>query len=506
MDRPPFLIRFALTLLSLAPILPRLAAEDSKVKQAEREKKYLSRINVNAEAAKQYLESTGVKPDEKSLLEFLRGFPTEEANRRDLARLVVQLGDDDFETRESAAKRLIAAGLRRMPAELENAARNTNDPEVTARAKKCYDAIFTRDAQIMMTRDWLIERKAVTTLRALLKADSIDVRTQAAVGLRELGPDAEVAIPDLVATLDASDDSLSHAAHEALWCIGPRATETIIGLLDEKRPGMRVLGVEAIGWQVRLAYLPDNGKEILPRLIKIMKDDEPEVRRAALSAIGAIAQEENELALSALIEALKFEDAGKLKGNEMPVAASAAFFLKDVGTNAKRAIPALVEATRAKDSDLAGQAARALGRICGHDPDDTVVSAIMAVLMDKDRGDVRVWAADALTRFGPKAKKTIPDLLAELQKAEGLPPLTCLYVLFEIAPTDERVISALIAQLEDGKPIDDRRYAAELLGRIGPPAKEAVPALRRAIPKDTDSANNAWLKLTIDQAIGKITK
>jgi len=492
-------------LLSFGPLLLPISAGEPSAKRAEREKKYLSHTKVDVQAAEGYLATTGLKSDSESLLKFLQGLPTEETDRRTLAGLVEQLGSDDFQTREAASRRLTAAGIRRMPVELERAA-NSKDPEVAKRAKDCREAIYTRNGQIGMARDLLLQRKSVSALQALLKADSTDVRQVAALGLGELGQDAEPAIPDLVKNLQSEDVAVSGAANEALWRIGPGATKTIVGLLDDKRPIIRVRALEAIAWQVRLAYVPDDGKELLPRLIEMMKKEEPKVRRAAPQTVSAIGQEGNKEALTALVEALKFEDKARLDKDELAVPSSAALALLQLDEGAKPAIPALIEAMHDRDNQLAGQAARALGTICRHDADETLVKAITAVLGDKNRGEARGLAAMALGNFGTSAKNAVPALLDALKETDEVLPANCMHAIVEIAPTDEKVINALISELEDTKPAADRRFAAGCLGRIGPPAKAALPALRRAIPGDLTRGDDAQLKIDIDQAIKRISK
>lgn len=68
-----------------------------------------------------------------------------------------------------------------------------------------------------------------------------DVRRRAAKGLREIGPEAELAVPVLIQALDDSDDSLCFGATKALGQIGPKAKKAIPALRElVKKPDGKI--------------------------------------------------------------------------------------------------------------------------------------------------------------------------------------------------------------------------------------------------------------------------
>jgi HEAT repeat protein len=126
-------------------------------------------------------------------------------------------------------------------------------------------------------------------------------------------------------------------------------------------------------------------------------------------------------------------------------------------------------------------------------------------LKDKDRG-VRVQAAIALGKIGPRARNAVPALFEALKDPQiyeasmealeiiGLDSKEAIPALIEaLKCKDLRTFAAerllnigtdavpeLIKALEgDYGPV--REYAAWILGKMGPDAEEAIPALTRAL-------------------------
>jgi HEAT repeat protein len=121
------------------------------------------------------------------------------------------------------------------------------------------------------------------------------------------------------------------------------------------------------------------------------------------------------------------------------------------------------------------------------------VSALVDALRDKSFG---FMAADALGDIGPNAKPAVPSLRALLPTAKGYDKLCISEALWKIEGDPQLVVPSLIELLHDDfGPI--RRDAASILGRIGPPAKAAVPVLIETVqhvpapqpPKDQADSN-----------------
>lgn len=139
--------------------------------------------------------------------------------------------------------------------------------------------------------------------------------------------------------------------------------------------------------------------------------------------------------------------------------------------NQENVADAIVESISDKDSIVRMEAISLAARLGSHA--DKAVPALVAALRDKSNDFL---AADALAQIGPDAKDAIPILRGELATAGGYKKLAISRALWSIEQNDALAVPELIELLSDDfGPI--RRDAASLLGRIGPPAKAAVPTL-----------------------------
>lgn len=193
------------------------------------------------------------------------------------------------------------------------------------------------------------------------------------------------------------------------------------------------------------------------------------------------------------------------------------------------AIPALVKALDDEFIGVRPIAAEGLSRIGPLAKD--AEPALIAVLADGDQEYVHSAAAEALGQIGPDAKEAVPVLLRRLKAPTAYVRVNAAKALWHIAkhPAALKVVLAgmndrsgmtrvyaaetawLIQQHTDAIPLlieaaqDEKnnvRYAAaRALGRLGPSAKAALPALRNLLD-DSD-----WLLVETGQdSIKKIDR
>jgi HEAT repeat protein len=96
---------------------------------------------------------------------------------------------------------------------------------------------------------------------------------------------------------------------------------------------------------------------------------------------------------------------------------------------------------------------------------------------------VTVFFLAALSAFLIFRRVTIADRLVSLDETTRQEAIGDLRKLDD--PAKSRLVRALLLSLV-GKEPSERRYAAEALGRLGPLAWEAVPALTAALGNDDD--------------------
>jgi HEAT repeat protein len=228
-----------------------------------------------------------------------------------------------------------------------------------------------------------------------------------------------------------------------------------------------------------LENIDPSAKDAVPLLIEVIKEridpNKPfTAQPVAAKALGRLGR----AAVPALIETLEVKD-GKVQ-------AYAAMALKQIGPDAKAAVPALIEVINKykEPAHIARlNSIAALGKI--GPAAKNAVPLLIEISKDKPPlSAARLAAVTALGQIGPEAKAAVPtliDLLGEEETKAG--PLR-----FEAArslgligsASGEEAASALVALVENKKLGPARIVAINALGQLGPTAKNAVTALKKA--------------------------
>ena len=239
----------------------------------------------------------------------------------------------------------------------------------------------------------------VPTLASALGNPDPEVRAAAAWALEAAGAAAEPAVARLVEALDDEEEAVRAAAARALGALGGRARPAAPGLfaaLGDPRANVRAAAAQALA-------RVEPGAESVPRFIEALGQGDAYVRAFAAWSLGNLGPDARK-AVPALVEALGPDDTANV--------VSAA--LARIGPAAGQAVPALVADLRGPDAGRRWRAARTLGRI--GPAADSAVGDLAAALGDPNEA-VRAHAARALGRMGPGARSAAADL----QRATGDP-------------------------------------------------------------------------------------
>jgi len=264
-------------------------------------------------------------------------------------------------------------------------------------------------------------------------------------GTSEPAEDIARAVRDLESDLE----SVRHEAVRALGKVAPRSQEAVSALartaLEDDDEYVRSNAVRA------LRGVRSNPEEVVSTLAKVLSEDGSTfVRMDAAMALGRFGDQ----ATGAVPELI-----AALRDGHQEVRLEAAHTLGNIGPGAGQAVPALILAC---ESDLwlpGREAGQALERICTADHIDAI-----AALLKAERGFIRWRAGRILEGIGGPA---VPALVRAL----------------------------------DGGPVESRWQAADTLGRIGPAAKQAVPALQAM----SQAATEASLRRVATEALDRIT-
>jgi hypothetical protein len=215
------------------------------------------------------LRDLGLGIDGPALLDYFKKRTYPEANPKEMALLVEQLGDEDFEIREKAHDRLLALGAGALVGIKE--AKKSKDPEVSRRA----DELRHR-----------IEAKAEPAIQAA---------TARLIARAKPAGAAEVLLGYLPF---AADQQVTDEICKALGAVALRAGQleaSVVQSLDDKIPVKRAAAAEAL---VR-ARVTDR----LPAVRKLLKDADPSVRLRV--ALAMVPLKEKEI-LPALVDVLAY--------------------------------------------------------------------------------------------------------------------------------------------------------------------------------------------------------
>jgi HEAT repeat protein len=310
-----------------------------------------------------------------------------------------------------------------------------------------------------------VEGESGTPRRSVIEqldADDPAVRHRAAEVLAALAPPDPAALPALVTALADEVLEVSLAAGSALDAYGDAAVPHLIAALRAEDP--HLLG------SVLIALHPfgEAATPALSDLIRLLRSPADLVRENAAAGIGAIGPGAAE-AVPALIAALGDE--------HYRTRSRAAEALGQLGSAATAAIPALIRVLSDESTEARNRAIIALGHLGAAE----AVPHLVERLGD-DEYLVRSTAAEGLGLIGPSAVAAVPVLIEHLREDFDPIRFDCARALGRIgSAVPDRVVPALAtALLEDGDHWV-RQEAALALGRMGPAAVGALPALRQAL-------------------------
>jgi HEAT repeat protein len=260
------------------------------------------------------------------------------------------------------------------------------------------------------------------------------------------------------------------------------ATEKIVENLKDKDPFVRVSAARA------LAALPPAPEITLPIMEKMLKDADATTAQYALDALATLGPK----AVPRLIELLQHKD----------LRVQVVYVLGQIGPGAAPAVDALAKLVGDKDVQLSTEAVLALGKI-GPDA-KSAVPALMKALEQENCPNAHAIIY-TLGRIGPNAASAEPLLLKAMKSEDRSLAVVSAWTFTKIGPHSDKpkmAVRVFVACLSDALP-ETRKAAAEGLADMGPAARDAVPALRKALSDDSKPVREAAEKAL--QAVGGST-
>jgi HEAT repeat protein len=236
----------------------------------------------------------------------------------------------------------------------------------------------------------------------------------------------------------------------------------------DKLPNQRAAAAAVLG------QMGPNAKTAINIMVESLKDPEPAVRAAVAEGLGRIGDEAKG-SIPKLVLLLKDADAGPRL--------AAAFALGRIGPDAAVAVPELANAlTTDADVNVRKEAARACS-LLGLDA-KPAIPALAKALHDDKSEEVRQQVAVALGKMrGDEVLVAIPAMVEAMKKdADKSVRIFVVHALGNCLGDGLRAyVKDMADQLLVDKEGDVRLALVQELGSLGPAAKDALPALNRAV-------------------------
>jgi len=324
---------------------------------------------------------------------------------------------------------------------------------------------------------------AVKDLQALLQDKSDLARRAALWSLGEIGPDAKAAVDDIDALWDDPVGSVTIQAAESLARLGPAALPKLIARLA--KPKFTFLAASGLREQGPAA------EEAVPALVKALGAKDADTRREvvlALAQIGPKAQS----AVPALLK-LAATDGDEAQG-------TAVYALVMVGEKEKL-LPLVRTSMKSKNERLRLVSIWAWIMLGADSPDDLeAVTAALREGLQQPRPLARQEAIAAIRRLGERGAALAPDLAKALDDESPEVRDAALQTLAELGKAAEPALPRLLKMLADLPEGSERHAVIYVLGRMGPTAVTAAPALMKLIRAEDPfvAALSAWSLVQID--------
>lgn len=321
------------------------------------------------------------------------------------------------------------------------------------------------------------DKSIVIALGFAIKDKDFTVKRYALISLQQMGTGAKLAEPYVAAALFDIDADIRNQAFQVLQSIGADPVPTLKkGLADADET--RRITTACLMSQFNID-LPTAEKVLLAGL----KSKDKTLKMQAAHALAARGQQEDAV-VPIFIDGLT---------SDVPsVRRQAAEMIGRYGAKGRKAIPALITALDDADDAVSAQALNALRQI-GEEP-KALLPAMFKVLRRKET-NLHPAAAQIVFMVGP----SVPEEIIARLKNEDAPGvrLACLQVLAMVGPPAKDAVNDLTKALADPAP-RVRMVAARALGNIGPDARSAVDALTKA-SKDGDGNVQQIAKAALEQ-------
>ncbi len=235
----------------------------------------------------------------------------------------------------------------------------------------------------------------------LLKEEDWSVRNQVLMVLGNMGADASIALPQIMAVLDDENEHVRRSAASALTRVPATTRETRLALVQALESDDRYLRTQA-GYA--LAKAKDGSAVVAAELARIAASEN---RQASMTAFNVLEKQSAADVVPLLVPMLISDD--------QQIRQNAARVIGNFGPEASAAVPTLITLLDQYPHYL--MAVHTLGRI-GPGAKDAVPALLLLFERSDPSRELRLAITGALTRIGPKPQQAVPLFRQELAQQD----------------------------------------------------------------------------------------
>jgi HEAT repeat protein len=324
---------------------------------------------------------------------------------------------------------------------------------------------------------------AIELLPVLLesaKDEDLSVRAGSLELLGRLSKESRAGLPVLLNSLGDPEEQARKAAAEALTKYRPFTKADVPVLIAAAKDGKKAVRRRVIELLIELAPTVE---EATPPVIAALQDDDDTVVELAADAV-----DKSKKLSKAHVPGL----AGAIKNTKGKTRLSAIVALGNIGPEARDTIPLLVECLKDSNAGTRQEAVLALGKIGEASWKES--PAIARLLQDKEL-KVRQNAARALEMIGPSAFQAVPDLLKAWRENDLRDDATKALVRI-----GKGSVSNITQTITDTRDVKVRIALIDILGQIGPDAKDSTTFLTKLAIEDM----NLSVRKAAKEALAKV--
>ncbi|HEY7308817.1 MAG TPA: HEAT repeat domain-containing protein [Gemmataceae bacterium] len=341
------------------------------------------------------------------------------------------------------------------------------------------DTEVRQEALATLGRLGLAAREAAPAIAELARDKDVSLRAASLQALQNIFPDPRLARPIASDALEDDNVLIRCRGLVLLWRVSPKHPDILPHLLELlKQPVGRseLLNV--------LSSMGPAGARAVPVLTKLLKEADAAQRRQVILALGRIGRAARP-AVPALLE--------QLRSTDIPTRQDAVTALRAIGGDSERIVPAVLNVAK---QDMATRM-MCLPLLADYGSQAAAAVPWLVEGLRPPQSFVTVQTAETLHKIDPeRGRKEAVPVLHDMLKPAGPWRVYAAMALRRMQPDSEEALHTLIECVE-GKDPNAKQQACQFLGTLGKPAREAAPALKRAlrdaaIPNRVAAATALW--------------